>query len=474
MLLGLGAGGISLGTHWLLRNHLMNRAKEAVEVEMRRLLALPGLNEVVAEIKYAVLVSRETPGSPFLYLLAHQNGRCWLVARSEPQRCVVGHFLNWPDLDFGEDAWAEGALAMTPDRSARVVAKSSALPVGGKLLVGRLLEDEQALVSRLLNISAIGAGLLFLIGGGAAYWVSRRFLQRLERINQTCAEIGVRDLSARVEVGRENDEFARLAQNINAMLDRIADLMLQLKTFTDGVAHDLQTPLARARSRLETMMASTSTSATRADLGQVAHELDSVLATFRHLLELARIEATDRASFREFDLAVVAQDVADLYGPVAEDKDLRFSAEIAPTTMSGREPSIRQLLLNLVDNAVKFTPAGGAVRVGVRSYDGLAELEVRDTGPGIPPTDRQRVFERFARGVGAEGQPGFGMGLSLVEAVVRQHDGDISLEDGAPGLLVRVRIPIDPRSQSGDHTQHVAQGGSVQGINPSDRYACGR
>jgi signal transduction histidine kinase len=274
-------------------------------------------------------------------------------------------------------------------------------------------------------------------------------LRRLDTINRTSGEIIAGDLTRRVPLNGSGDEFDILAENLNRMLDRIERLMNGLREVTDSVAHDLRTPLNRLRNRLEESVARLNAGApsneNKADeIERAIAETDQLIATFNALLLIAETDAgTTRAAMSALDLGSVAADVVELYEPLAEER--KISLALMPgagVVVEGNRSLIAQALANLVDNAIKYTPAGGKVRIRAANTNAGVELSVADSGPGIPPADRPRVTERFVRLEASRSSPGTGLGLSLVMAVAHFHRAELVLEDNVPtGLKAALRFP---------------------------------
>jgi hypothetical protein len=290
-------------------------------------------------------------------------------------------------------------------------------------------------------------GLVLVLGlvGGAL--VSRNMLARLDSINRTTADIIAGDLSRRVPITEAHDEFDELADSLNRMLDRIERLMSGVRDVTDSVAHDLRTPLNRMRNRLEATLGHLEPGTKEAhEIEAAMHETDSLIATFNALLLIAEADAgVARGAMAPIDLAPAAEDVVELYAPLAEEKGVKLQLKPARSVMiEGNRSLISQALANLVDNAIKYTPEGGLVTISVAEMPSGVELSVADSGPGIPAAERARVVERFVRLEASRNSPGTGLGLSLVAAVARLHDARLVLDDNHPGLRASIRFPRAP------------------------------
>jgi signal transduction histidine kinase len=323
------------------------------------------------------------------------------------------------------------------------------LPNGFRMLIGRDIgerEQFRAIIGR-----ALAWALALMIGLALLSWffVSRRVLKRLDSLSATSRQIMAGDLSGRLEMAGTGDEFDRLAESLNAMLDRIEHLMQGLKDVSDNIAHDLKTPLTRLRNRVEAALAAPpSNEAYRDALQSTIEESDQLIKTFNALLMIARMEAGSQDdAMTEVEAGAVVRDVAELYEPAAEEKGVALAVDVPePVTLTANRELLGQALSNLIDNAFKYSTTGiaGASKVvlSARREGNQLLLRVADNGPGIPEADRKRVLERFVRLEESRSLPGSGLGLSLVAAVARLHHGTIELGDAKPGLVVTLRLPI--------------------------------
>ena len=332
----------------------------------------------------------------------------------------------------------------------RALVDTIVLPGGFRLLVGRDLSETDRF--RGVIRSAIGWSILLVlvmaVAGGV--FVARRVLGRIDAMTATTRSIMAGDFSGRLAVSGTNDELDRLAQNLNAMLDRIAELMAGLREVSDNIAHDLKTPLTRLRnSAEEALRTATDTEEYRLTLENVIDEADQLIRTFNALLMIARAESGNATEgMAAFDAADVARDVAELYEPLAEEAHVTMHVTLPEKLpLYGSRELIGQALANLLDNAIKYAardesvPENAEISIGAVATGTGIELSVSDNGPGIPEADRARVVERFVRLEGSRSRPGSGLGLSLASAVARLHGGTLRLEDHAPGLRVVLAIP---------------------------------
>jgi signal transduction histidine kinase len=333
------------------------------------------------------------------------------------------------------------------------------LPGGFHLLVGRDLEERERLFGIIQNAGQWSIALVIVLGLIGGFFVSRRVLKRIDAMTGTAQTIMAGDLSGRLPVAGTGDELDRLAENVNAMLERIEALMKGLKEVSDNIAHDLKTPLTRLRNRCEQALRHpTGESGYRSALEATIAESDDLIRTFDALLMIARAESGQaRDNMTEFDAAQIARDVGELYEPLAEEKGLELKVEApAEAPVRGNRELVSQALANLIDNAIKYAAPNGKLNgaAGSAANGALAEivvaagsegeriaLSVADHGPGIPEADRGRVVERFVRLEQSRSEPGSGLGLSLASAVARLHGGELKLEDNHPGLRSVIALP---------------------------------
>ncbi|MEO1642122.1 MAG: HAMP domain-containing sensor histidine kinase [Pseudomonadota bacterium] len=353
-------------------------------------------------------------------------------------RKIVGDMAEMPVSPPPEPGNVEAVTFEIEGR--RPTGEVSIIPIEGRivrlsnqsvLLVGIEMSDRLAVVGKINQAIIIAApiGMMLALLGG--FFTSRYAAQRAEALSKTSSAVMAGDLSQRVPVIGSDDEFDRLANTVNAMLTKIETLMSATRHAGDAIAHDLRSPLSRLRNRLEDALRGPMDEMTARDtLGETVEEVDQVLATFNAILNLSKVRSTGEEHLQKLGVSELCADVAELFEPACEEAGLSFEAQIKPELSAKADQALlAQALSNLIDNAIKYTPRGGAVRLDVEPRDKTIIIAVSDTGPGIPEIDRQRVKDRFVRLDEARTQAGSGLGLALVDAVAELHCGQLDLGD---------------------------------------------
>jgi signal transduction histidine kinase len=325
---------------------------------------------------------------------------------------------------------------------ARLIARR--LPGGQELVVGRdvnQLREIRAIISRAL----LWSGVAILVAGlacGAA--LSLRPLRRLRVLRAAAQEIAAGDLKRRMPIGGDRDELDIFAGAVNYMMGEVERLMSEVKGSTETIAHDLRTPLTRVRAQLHRIRHAGVPDPE--GLARVIAEIDEVLDRFRAILRISELEARSRrAGFSRVDPAELIAQVAELYLPLAEAGGVALITDARPGTDIEADPKLLfEAISNLVDNAIKFTGAGGTVRVGLEGEADRPVIVVEDNGPGVPEAERESVLRRFYRSERNRVTPGSGLGLSIVAAIVRLHQFKLLLEDARPGLRVVIPCRAEP------------------------------
>ena len=337
--------------------------------------------------------------------------------------------------------WHGVALAAAPGAESLVVlARVEILADGTHLAVGRIRSD-RALLHRVAGMTAAAAGgMLLLIGLVASWLVGRSVRLRLERITQATGEIVDGRFLGRLPSSVGHDEFDALSDNINTMLDAIEKLVASQKAATTAIAHDLRTPVTRLRGRLETALRDGEPQALRDAIGKGIADADGIVAAFNALLRIAKLEAV-AGQPPSVAVAPVIADVCELYAPAAEEAGIALAVDLAPGARGFAEPALlSHAFANILDNAVKYTPNGGTIRVRVKTAGAWIEIAVADDGPGIPEAERVRVLRPFVRLDASRSAPGSGLGLSVVAAIAAHQGGDFALGDAEPGLIATLRL----------------------------------
>ena len=356
---------------------------------------------------------------------------------------ISGNLSRWPSGVVQPGTWYRQPVNRFGGRTIALL-QFYPLPGGYRLLVGRDMRTRLRLRQILREglFSALCA--MFLLGIMGAVVIRSLFSRLLAGISETTRAISRGDLSRRVPRSWDGDEFDRLAETINEMLDRITRLMDGVRQVSNAIAHDLRTPVARARARLEDAALHAKTAEElRAAMERSTDDLDSVMNVFQALLRIAEVEAgARRSAFAEIDLAPVLADLREFYEADADIREVTLTGRWDPELMiTGDRELIQQAVANLLGNALKFSPAGGVVTLLGVSDDMAVQIVVTDQGPGIPETERSRAIERFYRADVARNTPGSGLGLALVSAVAQLHHGILRLEDNAPGLRAVLALP---------------------------------
>ena len=354
---------------------------------------------------------------------------------------VAGNLAVTPGIVVPMRSIAEHPV-LRAGRSSRSRLRVTALDDGSTLIVGRDMQDQHELEQLIRGAILSGASVTLLMAVVGALLFRRQLERRIGTIRETAAQIERGDLARRVPISAQQDEFARLSRDINAMLDRIHALMEGVRHVSNTIAHNIRTPLSRVLARLYTAQ----NAAKPADVlpeavGFAIAEIQDLNVVFDKLLRIAEVESgARRQTFAAVSLNAIAVNALDLYDAVAEAKGLTLTHTLdAEPTVTGDGDLLANAVANLLDNAIKYTPSGGAIQVDTRREGGSVTLTVRDNGRGIPEEERTRVGARFYRLDRAV--PGWGLGLASVLAIARLHGGNLQLEDARPGLIARLVLP---------------------------------
>ncbi|HEY0503271.1 MAG TPA: ATP-binding protein [Lysobacter sp.] len=427
---------LGAGVYVAVSTLLLQDARELVRTDAAGLMELyreGGRGDLAEELRLRL----QAPDDPdAVYALLDARGAAELGATPSLPRTAVPRWITYAD--------AGAAPPAAGVHSRRVLARLQPLGDGRTLLVGQRLHAQDRFLGLMLRAALFALAAAATLGALTGWLTSRWVSRRLGNLDRTAARVGAGELGLRVALDGTDDAFDRLARRFNGMLDRIEDLLGGVRHATDHIAHDLRTPLTRLRNRLEDLRSRDDTSpADRAALDAAVQETDQLLTTFGALLRLARIEAQPPAAQGPLlALDELVADAVELYTPIGGERAVRLRADVQRAPVRGDRDQLFQMLVNLLDNALKFAPAGSEVALSLRTAPDGVVLHIDDDGPGIPEAERERVFDRFQRLESHRGTPGSGLGLSLVRAIVQRHGGQVVLVDRAPGLRVQVTLPM--------------------------------
>ena len=311
--------------------------------------------------------------------------------------------------------------------------------------MARSLQATEEIMAGFRSAFMISMALILSLGLFGGWLLAKRFWRQIEDFNQMAMKIfNAGNLTSRMPV-KGKDEFSVLAGNMNAILDKMEKLFQGIRQVSDNIAHDLRSPLSRLRVDVEVTLQESKPENYRMTLERVLAELQNMQEIFQSLLSLGQAEAGSmKIRKKPIDISQLLEDIVELYGPLAEDKGLAFEANIPASLMiEGDRQLLAQALSNLLDNAVKYVPEGGKITLKVEIKNDKAEIRLDDSGPGIPPLMRKKVFDRFVRVDPSRTLPGTGLGLSLVKAFIELHQGSITLsESKLGGTLFVILLPI--------------------------------
>lgn len=393
---------------------------------------LPHLQPVMSELV------RNEPG--FYYLL-----------QDTQKHIVVGNMLSLkPIPGWRTLSWTHRSF---PRDHRPVIGYGVTLDDGGYLFVGIDAEPVQTLRRDLWFTLAWSAAGFIVIGLAGGFIVSRLVLNKIETISRTARDIIKGSISRRLALNATNDEFEHLAISLNAMLDKNERLIESIRQVTDDIAHDMRRPLAHLGQHLDEIAHDALSEVQEHALGLAKINLAEALEIFSTLLKIAQIEAGEGIpDSQDIALDEILRSVTELYHPITEDRGqkLILSLEQKALHLSGNRVLIMQMLANLMENATNHCPRGSTITVSSSLVEDTVLIEVADDGPGIPLQERERVFEKMVRLDRSRSVPGTGLGLSMVRAIVRLHQGTVRLLDNQPGVRCIIRLPAAGRKQPHD------------------------
>jgi len=437
LLITLGLGVL----YWATSRYVDAQMAAGLEQELKRLVQI---DQQFGRDRLRAVISAELQA-------AHGDNRRYYLLQSPDGQRQAGNLLDWPAGFMANNqvrnVWIEDDLIpeRMPDKDGFWPMVAARLNDGSRLLLAQTVHQAEDLQEFTLSIMAIiltvSVGMALTMG----WLLGRTLLRRIDVINTTAQQVTEGELSKRVSLSGQDDEFDELASHLNTMLARIEKLITGMREVTDNVAHDLRRPLARVRNRIEvTLMEKRDAKEYRTALEETLEDANELMQTFNALLEIAQAEAGSfRGEWKVVDLSALLEELGGLYLDEAEVRRKRFELEVEPNLrITGNRHLLAQAISNLLDNAFKYTPDGGVIRLQAGMQVGRLFLSVSDNGPGIDADQRDRVFERFVRLEPARSTAGNGLGLSLVKAVADLHKADLQLEDNQPGLRVVLRFNL--------------------------------
>lgn len=426
------AGTVIGYARYFMREHI----RESVDAELHIMVSefsLDGRRGLTQLIRFRL--QTKDPEHQRVYRLEDATGKY-----------LIGNLGEWPAMGR-QVGYLSLPSAAHPDET-HVIARWARLSDGSRLLVGYDEYELRHLEHRIDQVALSSLVLVIVMALFAGRQITRNALRPLIGIRRSAEQIMNGDLDHRLAVSGSHDEFDALSGTLNEMLDRIAQLIRGIRGTTDNIAHDLRSPLTRHRARLEAAQSQMPSAATWPEwVESHLRDIDQVLSTFQALLKLASIDSgVLRSAFAATDLRQLCQDAAEFMDALTDSRGQVLTSLLPeqPVMISGHRDLLFQLLINLLDNASKFSPAHSTIRLALMTDDKRWQLRISDAGPGIPGPEREKVFERLYRLDRTRQTPGLGLGLSLVKGIVQLHGGRIRLEDACPGLKVVIDAPLAP------------------------------
>lgn len=417
---------------------MISQVKTAAEDEVRNLAQVYHRGGARRLIR-AIEARSRNPGAN-LYLISDASGR--IIAGNV--RSVEPGLLS--STGWYDDPFPYEPFVAASGEEHRAIAQVFSLPGNLRLLVGR--DVGEVAEFRRIVARAFTLAVLAMLVAGSVLWlvIGRRALHRIDRVNETSARIMAGDLSQRLPVTGGNDEFDRLSVNLNKMIARVEKLNSGIVEMSDSIAHDLRTPLSRLRNQAEQALELPKGEDRTARLLQIVDEADGLIRTFDSLLMISQVNSgVQPARFSPVDLAELMTKLAELFAASVEEQGgtLTLNVDACPI-VEGNEELLAQAITNLCDNALKYAPGDKPLELtlSVTESEQLACVSVADNGPGIASVDHQRALERFIRLEQDRSKPGVGLGLPMVAATAKLHNGALNLEDNRPGLVATLALPL--------------------------------
>lgn len=448
LLIGVSAGVLSYFINLFNTSNLIDRVEVGLEADFAAFL---DWQEMAPEFSVPEIIDR-LKENPYRGEYSYQNANGDYVYGSLiPADIEIAEFKENIILLYVRKEDLHSAIDF--EGTHRFAAKKYILEDGSRLLIGRDIERALTVRKRMQQLGLLTI-VLMLVVIATSFFISTYVVGLTNNISKTANDImETGDFSRRIPVGSAGDDLGNLATVLNDLLERAENLMQSVRQVSDNIAHDLRTPLARLRNQLDDLdlrMKATGDESAQDITESLIREADHILGTFGALLRIARIESGKREQeFEQVELVPLLEDILELYQPLAEDKGIEIFAKFEEASTLGDPDMLFQVFANLMDNAIKFTPEGGAIELLCRYKNGSVCIELADSGAGISDEDKPKVFDRFFREEKSRHTPGNGLGLSLVQAVMKLHKADISIHDNNPGARFVVRVNLFNQVWSG-------------------------
>jgi len=383
------------------------------------------------------------------YILSHEKFKGedhkYFLLVNKRGKIIAGDLKKWPeDLKVGKpikNIWVseKNIVGKVPDGDGLWPMLAIKLKDGSKVLIAQGIKGTEDIRETLLTIMVVIFGFIVVLLLLLGLSMGSNILSHAEGIELACRSIVDGDLSKRLPVSEKNDEFDMIAKHINSMLDELERFIKQSRESANNIAHDLKTPLNRIRNRLE-MMVLGKEEKTDESLGKLIEDVDRIIKMINELLEISQIETGAlRNNWGEVDLTAIAGEAIEFYSPIAEEKGISLSLKIEKDVIiNGNKHLISQSILNLLDNAIKYTQEGGKVYLYVAKEEGKAIVKICDNGPGVDEKYFDKLTKRFFRIDKSRNTDGNGLGLSFVKAMAELHNAELIFKSNNPGLCVEI------------------------------------
>jgi len=442
----LGLSAVFVAVYMLIARALITREHDLMAARAAEYAAVLRQNNIEV-LRLYIERDQEPYVRSLLVRVAGERGEVLIAGFAPPEWRSEGEVTVLPDGRGGFSAHKTVSVNIPREARRDVMQVEHPLPGGLRLLVTRVTKNRADFLEPLKRTMWVTGAVAAVVVSAAGAFVSWRAIRPVRQVAATAREIiATGDLSQKVPASRRNDEVGELVEQFNTLLGRNHNLLRAMKDALDNVAHDVRTPLTRLRAGAEAALgAGDDPAAVREALADCVEETDRIRSLLDTLLDVSAAEAGVLALKREsVDVQALVEGVVELYALVAEEKEVQLLLQAGPpATVQADATRLRQVVANLVDNAVKYTPAGGSVYVGWDRRADRVVVAVRDTGPGVPPAEQDKIWRRLYRGDQSRSQRGLGLGLSVVKAIVEAHGGQVGvMNHSAGGAVFTVELPF--------------------------------